>query len=525
MNKIKMGNFLKNLRLSKNMTANDLIKELDKSFLTVTPKAISDWEHGRTIPELEKLIFLAQFYGVSIDEILEGERFITNESLDDKYHIFKADFDTLLYTKNKDDLKKWFEIRRKGVALLNQNFKKLLIKSFEDELTHNEEIEFGYIFNKQCSLSDYFKSVYTKNTPDQFHDFLHAIKDLKHNSQIKSTKEYYWEIQKYFDYTGNFLQKVRFYDLCNEEAFLHSTFANDLLKQSEPWELDMLVAGFQNFEPIGFAPDKSSALLKDYEKKHGKKFDREAIYKSKLKYVLQHGGMINSYFLSIKEVKKKKHKVIDRLEDLYKLCLRPIEVYMCDDERIGFTKRFFIKNTPFNRFLNSYYSFLFEITNDRNQPITPDLVYDLVVNDSSNEKYIELHCKMNNVDTNRDREYVLADISLYLDSWKNKKKNYFDNEEKIKKGLVEIKKLEQLLEKDETYYFEEYIDEIGPKNIDQLSTYIKFWKSNLSLEDFNSYRERELTNELLNEIDSLSIEQIRNKYFKKEIVEGGNDDE
>ena len=85
MNKTNMGRFLKELRESRKLTMNQLIAELNKEYLGVTIKAVSNWEAGKDIPELEKLVFLAGFYGLTIDEILEGNKFITEKELLKKY--------------------------------------------------------------------------------------------------------------------------------------------------------------------------------------------------------------------------------------------------------------------------------------------------------------------------------------------------------------------------------------------------------------------------------------------------------
>lgn len=521
MNKTNMGKFLKELRESKKLTMNKLIEELNKEHLGVTIKSISDWESGTSIPELEKLVFLSNFYDVSIDEILEGERKTSFEDIDKRYPIFSKEFDKLSFNNDEQNRKLWFETRTKYVGLMNKNFKNLLFKFYKEGLSHNEELELNYIFKHKCKLSDYYNECYKKLSADEYVNFSYVMRDLKRNPKISSTNEFYWELQKYFDVEGKFKTSINFYDIMDEEPFKGNEFISVLLKQSETWELDMLISGFQKFDPICIDSASNSKFLERYETIRGKKFDREAIYKETLKFVIQQGGKLNPYFNSFIEKKTKKHQIIDRLEELYKLCLRPIQIYKIDDEREGFQKRYFVDNTPYNRFLADYYKYRSCITLTNDESIDVDAVHSLLTNDPNNKKFIEFVSKLRNIDTNREERFVLADLSFEITHWNKTKQEYFDNENRIQEGLEEIKKLESMLNNGETEYSECVYEEIGPKSNGDIKSWIVFLKKNLSFKDFNKWRNEQLTHELMDEIDSLSIEEIRKKYFAKEIVEGG----
>ncbi len=66
----KIGAFIKELRSELNMTQKDLAGAIN-----CTDKAISRWETGRGIPEVSMLIPLSKTLGVSVNELLMGERF------------------------------------------------------------------------------------------------------------------------------------------------------------------------------------------------------------------------------------------------------------------------------------------------------------------------------------------------------------------------------------------------------------------------------------------------------------------
>ena len=65
----EFGNFLYELRKEKGMTQQELADKL-----LVTNRAVSKWETGETFPETAQLVPLAGIFGVTVDELLRGER-------------------------------------------------------------------------------------------------------------------------------------------------------------------------------------------------------------------------------------------------------------------------------------------------------------------------------------------------------------------------------------------------------------------------------------------------------------------
>lgn len=72
MDSIQFGAFVSQLRKERNMTQKELADQLH-----VTDKAVSKWETGKGFPDLKLLEPLAQALGVSLVELILGER---NES-------------------------------------------------------------------------------------------------------------------------------------------------------------------------------------------------------------------------------------------------------------------------------------------------------------------------------------------------------------------------------------------------------------------------------------------------------------
>lgn len=65
----KFSDLLYELRKEKNLTQSELAEKLG-----ITNKAVSKWETGEAMPDTAQLLPLAEILGVSVDELLRGER-------------------------------------------------------------------------------------------------------------------------------------------------------------------------------------------------------------------------------------------------------------------------------------------------------------------------------------------------------------------------------------------------------------------------------------------------------------------
>lgn len=69
MDQQKIGSFLKQLRKEKQLTQEQLAEQLH-----VSGRTVSRWETGSNMPDISLLVALAEFYEVSIPELIDGER-------------------------------------------------------------------------------------------------------------------------------------------------------------------------------------------------------------------------------------------------------------------------------------------------------------------------------------------------------------------------------------------------------------------------------------------------------------------
>lgn len=69
MDQVKIGNFLKELRKEKALTQEQLAEHFN-----VSSRTVSRWENGKNMPDISILVKLAEFYGIELREIIDGER-------------------------------------------------------------------------------------------------------------------------------------------------------------------------------------------------------------------------------------------------------------------------------------------------------------------------------------------------------------------------------------------------------------------------------------------------------------------
>lgn len=74
MDQMKIGKFIAVLRKEKGLTQEQLGEKLD-----VTNKTISRWENGNYMPDVEMLSLLSKEFGVSINELISGERLLAED--------------------------------------------------------------------------------------------------------------------------------------------------------------------------------------------------------------------------------------------------------------------------------------------------------------------------------------------------------------------------------------------------------------------------------------------------------------
>lgn len=94
----KMGNIIREARKKKGLTQKDIATHLN-----ITDRAVSKWERGICAPDLALLEPLADILGVTITELIAGEK-QTNDA--NKKELEQAVKETIQYSKQENANKK-----------------------------------------------------------------------------------------------------------------------------------------------------------------------------------------------------------------------------------------------------------------------------------------------------------------------------------------------------------------------------------------------------------------------------------
>jgi len=75
MNQDRIGNFIKELRLEKNLTQKEFA-----DILGVTYQAVSKWENGKNVPDIGTMKLISEKFDVNIEEILNGKKIVEKKN-------------------------------------------------------------------------------------------------------------------------------------------------------------------------------------------------------------------------------------------------------------------------------------------------------------------------------------------------------------------------------------------------------------------------------------------------------------
>ncbi len=513
MNKKRMGQFLRSLRNEKDWSQEEVSNKFSDNCFDVSIKAISDWENGKTIPEIEKLEFLSKLYGITIDEILDGDK-LQDKNYYEEY--ISANQNRYQICGTHDD---FFKTRQEQKIKVRKRFKELLTKKIRNDETKNEDSECRFLFEHFYTLSDYANEYVHTDVKDGYLRLKEAIRNKKLELGKDAKEEVlFFEVSKFIKPTDEI-------SLCLNEIVDElslNKYIDKRFKLLEWWEKDMLLMSIQQ-GGIGHDPTKCSVnYLKIYESLHGKEFNANESVRNAVRYMIENGACLNYQFINIILKKKIKTRIIDRIEELYLLCKKPIECSYTEDGKT-FTR--YVENNRKNRFVvNSYYSLISSLI-FQNSGL--DELYDFVWRynpDDISDDLLVILAKKIGINMNLDMKYIRAEFNSHsdvLNSWKE----YRAEEKEIEERTIELNKLEEILKHGEIYEIFEKEEYIGGKDFSSMMDYFEYWKTLVSLDELKKMRDKDKTKELLENLDSFSLEDIRNIYLKEEIREEDKVDE
>lgn len=355
MNKKIIGKFLKELREEKNLTQIQLANKLDAGY---SDAAISTWERGVSVPNIDDLRRLAEYFNVSVDEILNGAKY---EEVDfkEKYFIYNNDW---MSRYNPNDL---YNIQEEQELLIETRFKELLRKMVSEGLSLSEDKEFDFIINKffriflpaiECIDEEAYKNSgleiceWVEDIEYLGHDCLPGgLSDIKfeiyrqtafmHNASIE---EKLWEANKKFV----FIKRQNIWDDINHVIDDRENELKNRLNTLENYEKDILLATLQVINVINTLSIGGPKGEELYAKQYGRKYDEEHLTKRAIKILINSGAKLNKSLLGYYQVITWPHEIIDKLEDIHKKYRTPLLVPVCENGRYQY---FTVDNTEHNR--------------------------------------------------------------------------------------------------------------------------------------------------------------------------------
>lgn len=450
MNKVKIGKFLRALRQEKNLTQDQLSTEFGCIYSVA---AISKWEKGLSVPNVDDLKTLAMYFNVSVDEILNGARY-EEVDFEKKYFIYNK------YWMSHYEPNELYDIREKQELLIESRFKELLRKMVSDGLTLPEDKEFDFIVNnfywiflpaiecknddeyRKCGLNECAKLDDIENC--LFDVLSGGLSDIKFeiytNTALthKATiEEKFWEANKKFVFIAH-------QNIWNDINHVIEDREDELKKRLntlENYEKDILLAAFQKInviDTIGCVDLRGQEL---YEKQRGHKYDEEQLTKHAIKLLIESGAKLNKAFLGYWRVVTLEHSIIDKLESIQKNYKAPILISVYENERLHY---YTVENTESNR----------------------------------------------------------AKLGI------NHNNEAFDE--------TDYKELEKRLYDGKNVILKPYKEWICGSNEWGAFLHARRQMLDMPLDAYNENRDDNLTGELLRDLDSLSLEAIRQKYFPSE---------
>ena len=501
-----MGRFLRTLRKGKGLSLEELSSEFDKVFLTASTNAISSWENGKTIPEINNLNFLAEFYGLTIDELLDGEK---HEKIDfeSKYFLHKpysaaidALFDQALTRKDIH-----LEYTKQALSI-KKNTKDFIFKYINETASQAEIDELVFLLEHYYNLN-----------PDlSIRTFLQKLAGYRNYGLSKD--DLWWIIQRDFRPIGRL--NVSFGDI-SDESYKQQTV--DMAVDSlEDWEKDMLLAMLQRKDPIYLDPTQySSKTILKYQEEHGKEFDPEQITKDTMRYLIHKGACINTAYAGYDDSEEIEVRPIEEYEDLYNRFEKPLSFVI---EENGQRKYYLAENTYRNHVLINYrYSIVKPL-------IKLGYSYDEVINmivaneDIPDDVYLRA-AKGKGINIDRDFTLVRADVHwdyLYMqrewDQCREEFLAYPDDDAYEPYNFRSVR--ESVLANGGTAKALTAVW-IGGHEPNEVEDYVLSKNDEMTYSEFKSHRKKIRTQKLLDSLDEMDLDEIRDCFFR---IRGNDDD-
>lgn len=495
MNKQSISKYLYQLRRDSGLNRTEAANSIGTTY-----KSILDWESG-VMPNIDSLVKLAKLYKVKVDDILECGHKITEEELYDKYPIFNP-YD---YSKPLDRKKDYYTPHQIKLIQINNRLKELILKYRNGLLTRSEDHELRFLFEKMCVFSDFYIEEKPKNKEkNKYLCFLEILNEAKKSTH--TSPSYFYEVKKNIDVSNGYAFVKPFPEYGDPKT---DKYKDEQFKSLEPWEKDFQLALFQNSDVI-FDPSDNVHALEDYERRFGCRFDKEKVVKKLIRYFIENGAVLNPWLLSFKVKNKIEKDTLAELEEKYIEYIKPMLIQSYDET--GNYYYGYMENNEETRYL---YKYEYELRSYVFERIDPYKFLELI---NSDEETIVDFLSSDSPNKEKEFRFKRAAVDYKMKEFYRVKKEYEEYKEKEKNDLEAIGPLEKKLKEGQFVFYEYEIEDIAERKDFNHIASMKKWKNLLSYSEYMKKRDKEKTKELINELDALSLAQIREKYFGKVIV-------
>ena len=478
MNKEKMGMFIRKLRKEKKISAEELSKSFEKEHLIVSPVAISSWENGKSIPNIDNLVFLSEFFNVTVDDILEGCMAEEKKNLSDIYYITKEDASLISKDVNA------FEYYQSQYLRIQTRHKELLYKYFANTADFQEKAELRFLINHFYSYPD-------DNSQSEL--FL-TLRDIKKEKQ-KNKAQKYWEFRMQELYPN----QTGYIGLYDEDNQLNDLFIKRV-EAFDDWELDIALMDFVNHHQDAPSP----WWIKNYEKTKKKTCNPEEIEKNSIRFLIKHGAKLNKvigcYYETIMESTK---TYMETVEEMITEWIQPLEILVSDEKKIIYN----IPNSPRNRLFENHPMDI--VKPMENWKYSKDEIFDLVYNNPTVPDEVILRINsINPFSHETEIRYIKSDFKIAYNYLIVAWKQYYQDEH-IQYHL-DMKFLDE--HKDLDGISNQNLSKVHKERKGNAESFHKIFQGMTYREYLNS-RDIKKTKELLRDLEYLGINQILEKYF------------
>ena len=88
---------IKNARTIKKLTQEQVVEDLN-----VSRQTISNWENGKSLPDIVSIIRMSELYDLSLDELLKGDATLLNK-IERDMKVAKAENNVIKFVRKRSD--------------------------------------------------------------------------------------------------------------------------------------------------------------------------------------------------------------------------------------------------------------------------------------------------------------------------------------------------------------------------------------------------------------------------------------